>query len=67
MRKSIVLLMIASLAFVIIAKANPVDVRTAQNVGTRFLAANTRVSIRGTNDLQLVTTPTTPKASTYIG
>lgn len=63
MRKSIVLLMIASLAFDIIAKANPVDVRTAQNVGTRFLAANTRVSLRGTNDLQLVTTYTVERGN----
>ena len=63
MRKSIVLLMIASLAFDIIAKANPVDVRTAQNVGTRFLAANTRVSLRGTNDLQLVATYTVERGN----
>ena len=37
-------------------KAIPVDLRTAREAGFRFMNANTRVQLRGVNDLQLVTT-----------
>ena len=36
--------------------ANPVDMRTAQEVAMKFMNANTRTPLRGTDDLQLVTT-----------
>ncbi|MBR3729675.1 MAG: C10 family peptidase [Bacteroidales bacterium] len=38
------------------ANANPVDMRTAREVATKFVNANTRVPLRGAEDLQLVTT-----------
>ena len=36
--------------------AHPVDIRTAQGVAVQFMNANTRTPLRGTDDLQLVTT-----------
>lgn len=47
-----VLLVVASL----LANANPVDMRTAREVAMKFVNANTRVPLRGAEDLQLVTT-----------
>lgn len=47
-----VLLIIASL----LANANPVDMRTAREVAMKFANANTRVPLRGAENLQLVTT-----------
>ena len=35
--------------------ANPVDMRTAQEVGVKFMNANTKTPLRGIDDLQLVT------------
>ena len=36
--------------------ANPIDMRTAQEVAVKFMNANTQTPLRGSNDLQLVTT-----------
>lgn len=37
-------------------KANPVDFRTARQVGTMFVRANAKMPLRNSDDLQLVTT-----------
>ncbi len=37
-------------------RANPVDMRTAREVAVKFMNANPKTSLRGTDDLQLVTT-----------
>ena len=36
--------------------ANPIDMRTAQEVAVKFMNANTKTPLRGSDDLQLVTT-----------
>ena len=36
--------------------ANPIDMRTAQEVAVKFMNANAKTPLRGTDDLQLVTT-----------
>ena len=52
------------LAFVLLAisqlcQANPVDLQTAREVGTKFLRTNTGVQLRGSTDLELVKTYST--------
>ncbi len=44
------------LSVVGMTKANPVDLQTAREVAMKFINANTRVPLRGEEDLQLVTT-----------
>jgi hypothetical protein len=44
------------LSVVGMTKANPVDMQTAREVAMKFINANTRVPLRGEEDLQLVTT-----------
>ncbi len=48
---TLMLLMLAT-----IAKANPVDMNTAREVAVKFLNANTKTPLRGTDELQLATT-----------
>jgi len=43
------------LATILAAKANPVDMRTAREVAVKFLNANTKIPLRGIDDLQLAT------------
>ena len=53
------ILLVLLLATALAAKANPVDLRTAREVAVKFMNANARVPLRGTEDLQLVTTYST--------
>jgi hypothetical protein len=48
--------------------ANPIDMRTAQEVAVKFMNANAKTSLRGTDDLQLVTTYNTSRgdAAFYV-
>lgn len=54
MKKTILFLLLAVFT-VFSAKANPVDVNVARNVGAKFLSATAKVQLRG-NDLQLAKT-----------
>ena len=51
-----VLSMFLAIFFVVGAKANPVDMATVREVGTRFLKANTKLKVDNTSDLRLVAT-----------
>ena len=51
-----VLSMFLAIFFVVEAKANPVDMATVREVGTRFLKANTKLKVDNTSDLRLVAT-----------
>ena len=53
------ILLVLLLATALAAKANPVDLRTAREVAVKFMNANAKVPLRGTEDLQLVTTYST--------
>lgn len=56
-RKSLRLIAMMLIVFAsLTAKANPVDMRTAREVATKFVNANAKVPLRGAEDLQLVTT-----------
>lgn len=44
------------LALSMAGNANPVDIRTAREVGVRFVNANVETPLRGVDDLQLVST-----------
>ena len=50
------LILMLLLAMTLAAKANPVDMRTVREVAVKFVNANARTPLRGTEDLQLVTT-----------
>ena len=56
MKKQFFTLLVLLLAMVLAAKANPVDMRTVREVAVKFVNANAKVPLRGTEDLQLVTT-----------
>ena len=49
-------LIVLLLSAVGMTKANPVDLRTAREVGMKFMNANTNTPLRNIGDLQLVTT-----------
>ena len=56
MKNRLIPLLMLLLATTLTAKANPVDMQTAREVAVKFVNANTRTPLRGTEDLQLVTT-----------
>ena len=56
MRKHIVPSILALLLISHTATANPVDVSMAQNIGAKFLNANTKVVLRGSSNLELIKT-----------
>ena len=56
-RKSLRLIAMMLIVFAsLIAKANPVDMRTVREVAMKFVNANAKVPLRSAEDLQLVTT-----------
>ena len=68
MKKAGFLMMLVLLVMSFTSIANPVDLSTAQSIGAKFLNANTRIQLRGANDLQLVKTYSTERgdAAFYI-
>ena len=56
MNKRILAFTMLLTATVFAAQANPVDQRTAREAATKFVNANTKVSLRGSDELQLATT-----------
>ena len=56
MKNRLLPLLMLLLAATLTAKANPVDMRTAREVGFKFVNANAKVPLRNANDLQLATT-----------
>jgi hypothetical protein len=55
MKKRILTLILLLVAATFVAEANPVGLRTAQEVVVKFMNANSKVPLRGAEDLQLVT------------
>ena len=56
MKKRILTLVLLLLTAIFTAEANPVDMNTAREVAVKFVNANTQMPLRGSDDLQLVTT-----------
>ena len=56
MKNRLVLFLILLLVTTLATNANPVDMRTVCEVAVKFMNANTKVPMRGVNELQLVTT-----------
>ena len=56
MKKRILTLVLLLVAATFAAEANPVDLRTAREVAVKFMNANPKTSLQGTDDLQLVNT-----------
>ena len=56
MKKAGLLIVLVLLVMSFASVANPVDLSTAQSIGAKFLNANTKIQLRGANDLQLVKT-----------
>ena len=55
MKKRILTLILLIVAATFVTEANPVDLRTAQEVVVKFMNANSKVPLRGAEDLQLAT------------
>ena len=55
MKKRILTLILLLVAATFDTEANPVDLRTAQEVAVKFMNANSEVPMRGAEDLQLAT------------
>ena len=56
MKKRIITLMMLLVAATFAAEAHPVDMTTVREVAVKFMNANSKVPLRGAEDLQLVTT-----------
>ena len=56
MKKRILTLVLLLVAAAFVAEANPVDLRTAQELAVKFMNANAKTPLRGADELQLVTT-----------
>ena len=56
MKNRLIPMLMLLLVTTMTAKANPVDMQTVREVAVKFVNANTRTPLRGTEDLQLVTT-----------
>lgn len=53
LRTALLVLLLGTLELTI---ANPIDVKTAQSVGTKFLSSNTKMHLKDANDIKLTTT-----------
>ena len=56
MKRGSFILMLFLVVATVVAKANPVDLRTAREVALKFVNANTKAPLLGAEELQLVTT-----------
>ena len=68
MKNKFLILLLLMLVAAFVAEANPVDIRTAREVASKFMNANTKTPLRGLDEMQWVTTYNTSRgeAAFYI-